>query len=63
MNRNVSIEYVKSTACKAVKEADFNNIPGYRLDSLYNAFLKAQKDLTFTGRIVENFIAESQFYN
>jgi len=63
MNRNVSIEYVKSTACKAAKEADFNNIPGYRLDSLYNAFLKAQKDLTFTGRIVENFIAESQFYN
>lgn len=63
MNRKVSIDYVKSIACRAAKEENFNKISSSRLDSLYNAFLKAQKDLEFSGRLVDNYITESQLYN
>ena len=63
MNKKVTIEYVKGIACRAAQESHFNHITSSRLDSLYNAFLKAQKDLDFTGRLVENFITESQYYN
>lgn len=63
MNRKVSIEYVKQTACIAARVENFNDIPEDRLISLYNAFTKRQKDLDFTARMVENFISEQQSYN
>lgn len=63
MNKSVTIEYVKSIACRASKYDRFNDIPSTRLDSLYSAFLNAQKDLNFAGRMVEGFISEQQHYN
>ncbi len=63
MNRKVTIDYVKGMACRAAGEKDFNSITSTRLDSLYNAFLHRQKDLTFTGRLADCFISESQSYN
>lgn len=63
MNKKVSIEYVKAIACRAAKAENFNQIPSGRLDSLYNSFLKAQKDLNFSARLVEGFINEQKFYN
>ena len=57
------MDYVKGVACKAAKEQTFNQIPSARLDSLYNAFLNAQKDLTFSNRLVEGFINEQISYN
>lgn len=63
MNKTVSIEYVKSIACRASRYQAFNDIPPSRLDSLYNAFLNAQKDLHFAGRLVEGYISEQQYYN
>lgn len=62
-NKQVSMDYVKGVACKAAKEQTFNQIPSARLDSLYNAFLNAQKDLTFSKRLVEGFINEQISYN
>lgn len=62
-NKKVTIEYVKAIACRAAKEIDFNSIPAARLDSLYNAFLNAQKDLSFANRLVQGFINEQQSYN
>ena len=62
-NRTVSMEYVKATACRAAKEKNFNQIPPARLDSLYSAFINAQKDLTFSKRLVEGIINEQTSYN
>lgn len=63
MNKSVTTEYVKSIACIASKHKKFNDIPSTRLDSLYAAFLNAQKDLNFAGRLVEGYISEQQHYN
>lgn len=63
MNKNVSMEYVKAIACRAARYEAFNDIPASRLDSLYNAFLNAQKDLNFVSRLVEGYISEQQYYN
>lgn len=62
-NKTVSMDYVKAIACRAAKEKTFNQIPSARLDSLYNAFLNAQKDLTFSKRLVDGFINEQVSYN
>lgn len=63
MNKTVNAEYVKAIACRASSYKNFNDIPSARLDSLYNAFLNAQKDLQKAGRLVEGYILEQQNYN
>lgn len=63
MNKDVSLEYVKAHACRAAKVDDFNKIPSSRLDSIYNAFLKAQKDVNYSTRLVEGYISEQKYYN
>lgn len=63
MNKTVTMDYVKAIACRAARYERFNDIPSTRLDSLYNAFLNAQKDLNFAGRLVEGYISEQQHYN
>jgi len=63
MNRKVSLEYVKQTACKAAGVKSFNLIPPDRLTSLYNAFRKRQQDLNFTERIAGSWIMEQTSYN
>lgn len=62
-NKEVTLPYVKGIACIAAKVNDFNKIPPSRLDSLYNAFLNAQKDLTFAKKLVAGFINEQISYN
>lgn len=54
MNKQPSMDYVKAMACRAAKVKDFNKIPSERLNSLYNAFLNAQKDINFARRLVGN---------
>lgn len=63
MNKPATMEYVRGVACKAAKVDHFNQITPSRLDSIYNAFLKAQKDLDFANKFVEGYILESQCYN
>lgn len=63
MNKTVTMDYVKGLACRAAKVEDFNKIPPARLDSLYNAFLNAQKDLAISKRITGAYISEQKHYN
>ncbi len=63
MNKKVSFEYIKGIACRMSKTDNFNKIPSGRLDSIYNTFLKMQKDLSIGNRIVESFINEQISYN
>lgn len=53
LNQKPSMDYVKGLACRAAKVEDFNKIPSERLNSLYNAFLHAQRDLNFSQRVVD----------
>ncbi len=63
MNKTTHIDYVKGIACRAAKANRFNDIPSVRLDSLYNAFVNAQKDLAFSKRIVDGYLNEQIHYN
>ncbi|SKB63476.1 hypothetical protein SAMN05660477_00390 [Soonwooa buanensis] len=63
LNKKVSMQYVKGIACKAAKVEDFNKIPSHRLDTLYAAFLKQEKDLDFSNRYVSGLINEAVCYN
>lgn len=63
MNTPKSIEFVKGVACRAAGTKSFNEISSHQLDTIYAAFKNQQKALTFSGRIVENYIEESKYYN
>lgn len=54
MNRTENIGIIKAIACRASGKDSFNAIPLEQLRSLYNAFVKKQKDL----RMVENLTIE-----
>lgn len=58
MNKQPSIEYVKALACRAAKVERFNDIPSERLNSLYNAFIHAQRDLNFSQRVVDGALQD-----
>ncbi|MDR2814653.1 MAG: hypothetical protein LBB79_08400 [Prevotellaceae bacterium] len=51
MGRNGNIELIKALACRASGHGKFNDIPPDRLKSLYNAFLKRQKDIKAAGEV------------
>lgn len=63
MNKPANMDLVKGIACRSAKCKNFNDIPSARLESIYNAFKNAQKDLDFTGKLVDGFVLESQNYN
>lgn len=63
MNKEANLSYVKAIACRAAGVKNFNDIPSTRLDSLYNAFLNAQRDLDFSHRIISGYIEECKSYN
>lgn len=63
MKKEASMSYVKAIACRAAGVKNFNDIPSTRLDSLYNAFINAQKDLDFSHRIISGYIEECKSYN
>lgn len=54
MNRESNIKIIKAIACRAAEVDDFNKIPPERLRSLYNAFTKKQKDLSFVDEITKD---------
>lgn len=63
MKKEANISYVKAIACRAAGVKNFNDIPSARLDSLYNAFLNAQRDLDFSHRIISGYLEECKSYN
>ncbi len=46
-----SSKYIKATACQATGYKSFNAIPKERLNNIYNAFTKMQKDFKAVGTI------------
>lgn len=63
MNKQVSMEYVIGVICIRAKVDNINKIPSGKLDNIYNALLDAQKQLRFSGRLVDVHLLESQTYN
>ena len=55
MNKDVSLEYVKSHACRAAKVDDFNKFPSSRLDVLFIVFLKPQKIFNFSINLFKGY--------
>ncbi len=63
MNKQVTMDYVKACICRRAKVENINEITSGKLDNIYNALLDAQKQLRFSGRLVNAHILESQSYN
>ncbi len=54
MSRESNIDLIKAVACRAAGTDNFNRIPIERLQSLYYAFQKKQKDLQFVEGITRD---------
>lgn len=63
MRKQVSMDYVKACICRRAKVDNINEITSGKLDNIYNALLDAQKQLRFSGRLVDVHLLESQTYN
>lgn len=63
MNKQVTMDYVKACICRRAKVDNINDITSGKLDNIYNALLDAQKQLRYSGRLVNAHILESQSYN
>jgi malate synthase len=56
MRKDANITIIKGIACRAAETESFNDIPLERLRSIYNAFLKKQKDLNFAEKLTRDEI-------
>lgn len=54
MNHESNIDIIKSIACRAAGVRNFNLITDERLQSLYSAFNKKQKDIAFVDDLTNN---------
>jgi len=54
---------IKAIACRASSFENFNDIPRERLNNLYYAFLKKQKDFKRVNSIVKEQIDELIYQN
>lgn len=54
IGRPSTLAYAKALACQATGMASFNEIPVYRMQTLYNAFLKKQEDFKAVGTITND---------
>lgn len=55
------IDYIKGIACRAAKVENFNHIPLERLMTIYNMFLKRQKDAKAVNEVAGQIAYESRF--
>ena len=53
LGREESMELIKGIACRAAGVKEFNRITDERLQSLYYAFNRKQKDLTFVDQLTQ----------
>ncbi|WP_320053947.1 phage protein GemA/Gp16 family protein [uncultured Acetobacteroides sp.] len=63
MGRENDIKLIKSIACRAAETKAFNDIPLERLRSIYNAFIKKQKDLKFVDNLTKAEIEVASYLN
>ncbi len=55
------INYIKGVACQAAKVDNFNKIPLERLTTIYNMFLRKQKDAKSVNEVVGKITYEVRF--
>lgn len=60
---NEGVAYIKSVACRAAKVENFNHISLDRLTTIYNMFLKRQKDAKAVNAVAGQIEYEARFGN
>ncbi len=55
------INYIKGVACQAAKVDNFNKIPLERLTTIYNMFLRKQKDAKSVNEVAGKIAYEARF--
>lgn len=63
MNKEETLDIIKGIACRATEAKAFNLIPLERLRSIYAAFNKKKKDLSFADKITAGEIDYKTFLN
>jgi hypothetical protein len=58
---NESMEYIKSVACRAAKIENFNQISLERLTTIYNMFLRKQRDAKNINAVAGQIAYEARF--
>ncbi|MGM9863315.1 MAG: hypothetical protein ACI305_03500 [Lepagella sp.] len=58
---NEGVDYIKSIACRAAKTEKFNQISYDRLTTLYNMFLKRQRDAKAVNEVAGQITYEARF--
>lgn len=58
---NEGVEYIKNIACRAAKVDNFNHISLERLTTIYNMFLKRQKDAKAVNEVAGQIAYEARF--
>ncbi|MDE6037560.1 MAG: hypothetical protein K2G05_04780 [Duncaniella sp.] len=58
---NEGVAYIKSVACRAAKVENFNHISLERLTTIYNMFLKRQKDAKAVNAVAGQIEYETRF--
>lgn len=58
---NEGVDYIKGIACRAAKTEKFNQISYDRLTTLYNMFLKRQKDAKAVNEVAGQIAYEARF--
>lgn len=58
---NEGVDYIKGIACRAAKTEKFNQISYDRLTTLYNMFLKRQKDAKAVNEVAGQIVYEARF--
>jgi len=58
---NEGVAYIKSVACRAAKVKNFNHISLDRLTTIYNMFLKRQKDAKAINEVAGQIAYEARF--
>lgn len=56
------MDYIKSVACRAAKGENFNHISTERLTTIYNMFLKRQKDAKAVEAVAGRIAYETRFF-
>ena len=58
---NEGLEYIKGVACRAARAENFNQISYDRLTTIYNMFLKRQKDAKAVNEVAGQIACEVRF--
>lgn len=61
IGKNEGMDYIKGVACRAAGADNFNKIPLERLTTIYNMFLKRQRDAKAVEEVAGQIAYEARF--